>query len=771
MSRFRVLVPVVVLAGLICPAHALAQRSGPIPFSEEAVDKAIERGVNYIWSKYKKTGHTRWGNPWEESWYRPDGKHNEKHNIFGGYTALAVYTLLTCDESYQGERMKHAINWLVKNPTKGTYPLALRTQVWAKLPANLGRALLAKESMKLVRSISQPAKGEPLVANKFRRWGTYGYVSSGRPGIGGDHSNTQFGVLGVWAAARKNIEIPQGYWELVFKHWVASQNGDGGWGYASTPGRNNDTGAMRTKATMVPAGLASLFIAIDNIFAAEYVRCGKKFEVPAIEKGLAWLEKNFKIPPGRVDHYNLYGIERVGLASGYKYFGKKDWYKLAATKLINSQSGHGGFGYGLADTCFALLFLARGRSPVMFNRLKYDGDWNNRPRALANLTRWASEDFERESNWQIIDLKAPVGEWHDSQMLLITGAKKPKFTDADVAKLRKFVQQGGTILSVAECLPRGKYFDTGMREVYGKMFPQYELTLLKGEHPVYTVRFQLKRPTKIWTVSNGVRVLAFHTTTDLLLAWQTNKHITAAEKFRLAGNISFYANERSRGRPRGASLWPAARPFPPLRAVRVARVKYAGNWDPEPLAWRRFALLMGQKHKTNVTISPVTCAELDPKKWPVAAVTGTGRLGLDRVETNALKAYVEGGGTLIIDAAGGSKSFTDSARALLAELWGADALRPVTGGEGVYNLPGMVIKSVKYRKAIVGAGETSRIKCIDVGKRIGVFFSREDLTVGLLGSPVYGCVGYTPKTALALMRNMVLYGSGAGKRAKAPAGG
>jgi len=44
--------------------------------------------------------------------------------------------------------------------------------------------------------------------------------------------------------------------------------------------------------------------------------------------------------------------------------------------------------------------------------------------------------------------------------------------------------------------------------------------------------------------------------------------------------------------------------------------------------------------------------------------------------------------------------------------------------------------------------------------RIAVVFSRDDLTVGLLGYPCWGLRGYSPESSFEIMRNLLLYASG-----------
>jgi hypothetical protein len=294
------------------------------------------------------------------------------------------------------------------------------------------------------------------------------------------------------------------------------------------------------------------------------------------------------------------------------------------------------------------------------------------------------------------------------------------------------------------------------------MFPQYELKQIPPDHLLYSGDYKVKRSFRMWGIFNGIRLLALHTIDDLPLPWQTNSYATETDTFNLAANIVLFVNDRTYGRARGTSPWPAETPFTPLRIAKVARVKYNGNFDPEPLAWERFRLLMGQNWQTRLTVSPpLTLAELKPDDWRVAALTGTGELNLSEDEKQALKQYVLSGGTLILDAAGGSEKFADSAGKLLAELFGAEALGRLPESSPVYRLSGFEIESVQYRRAaraLVGTLKTPRLLAVTVDGRPAVFFSKDDLTAGLAGYPCYTCVGYAPDSAAELMRNLVLYG-------------
>jgi hypothetical protein len=153
----------------------------------------------------------------------------------------------------------------------------------------------------------------------------------------------------------------------------------------------------------------------------------------------------------------------------------------------------------------------------------------------------------------------------------------------------------------------------------------------------------------------------------------------------------------------------------------------------------------------------------------VIHITGTGHFKLDDTAWIQLKAYVENGGTLIIDAAGGSAIFADDARTQLLSIFpdaSAQLDQPLRLSNPLYSQIGQPLESVSYRPfarhALVENLKLPRIKGIKFGDRIGVFFSAEDLSGGLVGEPVDGILGYEPDSATTLMEKMLLYAQGGG---------
>ena len=750
----------VMLAAACGPVAAQQAPVDVSGFSDEAVEKAIKKATDFLWRAQQGDGS--WRTP-------PDNKKNFVHEHPMGCSALPAYALLESGVKVTDARMAKALLHLAKTPSVKTYSLGVRANVWLSA---------GRQEKKYLELLNRDVAA--IVSSSTN--GAYSYDCNGDGNSGAtrkDNSASQYALLGAWAGARADLEIPPQYWNIVMQHWVGCQNRDGGWGYL--PGR---APYDSTTPTMTAAGVASVFVCYDNLIARDpaAIRCRPSKTAQgarkAVAAGLAWFNANFVNSfKGEIRglYYYLYGVERVGLASGQKYFGKADWYKIGASALIKRQNADGswvgGWGGPEVSTSFALLFLVRGRNAVLFNKLQFDGDWNNRPRDLACVTRWISRNFEATVNWQTINTSVPVAEWHDAPILYISGSKAPKFTDDDLAAMRTFVHQGGTILSVAEC--RGGGFTERMYDAYGKMFPKYKPTPCPPKHELYSIHYRLRGTPRLVIVSNGVRPLAIHTTGDLSLSWQSRRYATRKYDFQAAANVFMYVTDKSTAlRRRGTTLWPPKPAEKPDKTLALARLKYEGNYDPEPLAYERFSRLMARQTKTGVKVlGPIPIADLAASGAKLAVLTGTEKFSLSADDIKAIKAFVTGGGTLFIDAAGGERlgtptGFVKAAQTVLAAAFPETKLRRLAVTSPLYQMPEMKIKTVRWRRStrvtMVGNNEPM-LRTVVIKDRPAVIFSRLDITAGLLGTPAAGIYGYhpgdvkDPGTAFRLMRNIIMY--------------
>jgi len=740
------------------------------PASPEAIQKAIDKGVAFLYSTQKN-------NCWEVAPARDGTDHKwqtYQGDTWGGSTDIAVYALLAAGEKPTDPRLAGAIEFLKNSEQIGVYNLSVRCVVWSMLPQTPEIKKLLKRDVSLLAAATQT---EGVGA------GFCGYLPNGK-GDNYDLSVSQFAVLGVWAAADAGVEIPDAYWQRTDAAWRKEQFPDGGWSYARRmPGRVD-----KQTATMTAAGVATLFITQDHLRLNNGSCKGNPVD-KNIELGIAAIERTFNfgmtqpgVPVFPRQYYCMFGYERVGVASGYKYFGKIDWFSQIASTLVVAQKPDGRWATGtwdVANTSFAIISLARGRAPVMINKLRYSNAtpdssdkatsekterWNQRPRDVANFVRWLEKQSEASLNWQILSLDVPVDELHDAPVIYISGDEAPAWSKEQLAKLRTYIEGGGLVLANADC--GGPKFTAAIQKAGKELFPDYPWRELPADHPIYNHqlfdRKKWKSKPSVMAISNGARELMMIVpAADLGKAWQTEATTSRPELYELTSNIMRYVGgvevtRRAKGvtRPTFATTKPSSK-------VSVARIQYSGNWNPEPGGWNRLACLMSQQlvGLETKTVAPTVAT---PIAGTIAHLTGTDAFKLTAEERTAIQKFVNDGGTLVVDAAGGSTEFATSAETELETMFPgfAKAATPLAADHAVYTSAGDTPIKIRYRsfaRATVGRSESPRIRGFNIGDRTAVLYSREDLSVGLVGTPVDGIVGYEPDAATNLMKSILVY--------------
>jgi len=725
--------------------------SGVRAATPEQVEKAIRAGVDHLYQVQS-------GDNWDNGW-------NQDNGNTGGRTALVTYALLAAGESPQNPKLKSAVDFLLKQKPPGIYTLGLRCNVWFLLPQT-------PEIKDAFRADAVSLQQAMKIKGKAR--GLYNYTKD--DGMRYDHSVSQYGVLGLWAAAQANIELNANTWKNADEAWRRTQQKDGGWTY-------DDGEKSKSIPSMTAAGVASLFITQEYTNGMAGIGCTGNIKDEHIERGLKWMSDHFKEVG---NYYTWYGVERIGVASGLKYFGTVNWYHQGADLMVRNQNKQGAWG-DVPDTAFAILFLVRGRAPVMMSKLEYVVDtagdkprpptWNQRPRDVANIARWTGRQIERDLNWQIVNLNVGVEELHDAPILYLSGKDSLQFTSEQEMKLKQFVEGGGLILGNADC--GSKPFAESFRKLGTKIFG-WEFRELPEDHPIYTSE-QYKRAgwkikPSLLGLSNGAReLMLLFPTADPAKGWQTQAFLGPDREplSQLTTNIFLYAVDKQNLRYKGDTyLVNVNEKAKPAKTIKVARLQYSGNWDPEPGGWRRLNALMQNEQQTAIETLPVKLGEKKLAGQKIAHLTGTGRFTLNTAQREEIRKFVEAGGTLIVDAAGGNGEFATAAETELVAIFPAskNTLRLIPISHALFSTANK-IEEVEYRpfaRKLLGNIHLPRLRGMEQSGRLAVIFSGEDLSVGLVGQPVDGIVGYVPQRdqvaekktrmgASELMENILLY--------------
>jgi len=477
----------------------------------------------------------------------------------------------------------------------------------------------------------------------------------------------------------------------------------------------------------------------------------------------------------------------------------------------------------ISETALSILFLVHGRAPVLISKLNYspapvgmtrDMSWNQRPRDVANLVRYTANAAEQPYNWEVVNLTAPTNDLVEVPVMYLSGMKPVTLLERERQKLKHYIEGGGLILASSEAAPRdgitgSDAFSKSIVELGQSMFG-YKFRELPMDHPIFSDQQfrpkQWKEKPVVWGLSNGVRELM------LLLplgdhgrSWNYNGVKSDPMKFEVGADILQYAVSGEPPPPKGKShlirpkyllevattqptTAPATAPArlnpPPAtgpsaatqpaevqylkipdgaRRLVVGRLKVGDNWDPEPGGWRRITNLLANDFNLFCEVRPVTATPADLSRVKLLHWTGTTAVKLTDAERAAIAAFIAAGGTLVVDAAGGSSAFADAAAAEIKPMFNTqgDVIGQVLAPDDpLYRLREARIEAFKYRRYVslraTGKLNAPRLQGIDRAGRTIVFFSREDITGGCVGQNTDGISGYAPETATAIMRNIAL---------------
>lgn len=684
-----------------------------------------------------------------------------------GPSTLAAVALATAGVEISQPQMALLISALEDQdgPGMGTYVHSLRAALWSSLLERpIGMAPKAR-FRKLLQRDANWLTTAPLPD------GSYGY--NAEPAMRGDHSNTQFADLGLWAAGLARIDISSNHWRRIARHWLTTQNRDGGWSYM--PGA---AGAGSTPS-MTVAGCNSLYIALDRYYGRSdkpyvlFEGCPPNMEArkgideitDAIERGDAFLRKN---PPDIEQSfgYELFGLERLGLASGQVYVGGRDWFRSHAAGVCRRKWS----GQVVADS-FALIFLVHGQSPVLFQKLQHGrsaDDWNYYNRDLASLTRYLSRTFERLARWQRIPEDASVAAMSAAPLLYISSPRALELRPETLQRIRQYVDQGGTVFLHAD--RANQKFTRSARTSFEQLFKDRGLRFvtLPATHPVYSCYFggsagPWKRRPPLEAIADESRILAYLCPVDIAGAWQDEKK-AFEDLFRIMANIRVYSAAPYAELPAVAE--PADAPVfstTPRGSLALLRSESPPFSAAHPLAWTSYA----QDAPARIGLKLSLAATATPEDWArctadIVHVSLSSPVQLNAQASAGLREYLEHGGLLLVDAPDGRPeaiaAVRDFANQLdLGEKGLLSADHPIIAGTMPGGRPLLGLETTDSGVGLVRGKSPPPIITRTWKGRIVQLACPFDLVGGLDHGFVWNRLGFRPESTRRLTDNLLLW--------------
>ncbi len=759
----------------------------------EQVREAIDRAVAYLKRQQKPNG----------SFHPPyEGQR-------GGVTALCTLALLNAGVEPDEEHVRRALDYLEKIRPEKTYVVSLQTMVFAKADPQRYRSLIARNVAWLESTQIKQGNG---------RLGAWSYPGPGL-GRGGDPSNSQFALLALHEAERIGVRVDAQTWRLAEQYWKGIQKPDGSWPYFTEQ-------AGPGIGSMTCAGISSLVITSDKAYEGnagvdgDQIRCCRPSESDdsRIQRGLDWLGRNFAVGtnPGRGDwhlFYYLYGLERVGRLTARRFIGGHDWYREGAEALLRMKGGaitDHWVGVSpdeknpLVATSFGLLFLSKGRRPILLSKLKHgaEEDWNAHQSDVNNLTRYVESRWEQDLTWQVVDLEAATPEdLLESGVLYLCGRENPMPGSAaaqeEIArKLRDFLNNGGFLF--AEAYAGGTDFDQGFRTLINeRVFPEaeYRLVPLPLEHPVWRTEeaVDTAQVRLLWGVEFGCRTSVIYAPPDtsadprpsLSCLWELSRmgrgqqHSQPVQQ-QIDAGLSIGINVLAYAINRELKLKNPARPEPladdsrdqfPRGRLYVANLRHMGGCDAAPRALVN--LLQTAARQLNMRVGAekreVALTDAGLFDYHMLFMQGRNSFHLTDVERERLRTFVERGGTLFANSICASRYFTQSFRREMEATFPDRPLKPIPKDDPLYTstYQGYDLPTVTRRDPGTASGSRTlepvlrklppELEAIRVGERYGVIFCPYDLSCALERQDSPECQGYLREDAARIGLNVLLY--------------
>lgn len=760
--------------GLVSLPTLNAQNNPETELSAEKVARAIEKGVDFLVRKQKPNGE----------WVR-NGAHP------GGITALCTLALLNAGLEPDHLVVKRSLKRLdgIDIERSSVYSVSLMTMVYC---------LADDENLPRIRAcVDYLVKSQNSGASAAGWAGGWSYTDKGRRP---DTSNSQFALLALHEASLLGVTVDQQVWQKAGWYWEQLKNRDGGFGY--TDANRVSTGSMTC------AGISSLIIIDENlpkkapVSNGNIVCCAEEERLEDVEAASAWLTEHFSVRQNpavgstsfsRSVFYYLYGLERAARLSGQRFFGAHDWYREGAEFLIRSQrsdlwkgtSSHGESQAEIA-TSLALLFLSKGRRPIVIGKYKHsdDNDWDHHRTGVHYLTRALEADWETKLNWQTIEGKfATADDLLETPVLFLSGRDGLKLNPTQKAALRKYVDFGGFIFAEA-CQGEGcgdnVAFEQDFLSLMEELFPNNQMQLLEPSHPVYSMQYPLPvnpdRP--LYGLQSSCRTSVVYCPANLSGLWRVNRPAfqdALPEKARqqvdyatqLGVNIISYATGRQLkeklNRPKAITLSEDAQG---QRVVLIPKLAHSGGDDDAPNAWlnimRRARFDLKQRFRVKREL-------VEPRKevlakHPMIFMHGRSDFQWSSEERQAVKSWLENGGFLFADSICSADEFVRSFRSEMRTLFPDQRLTVIPASDriwssrnGGYRLDEVTMNEPASDGSVSQRATAPKIEGIKIGDRWAVVFSPHDLSCAMENASAHLCVGYEKDDAAKLGVNIILY--------------
>ncbi len=366
-------------------------------------------------------------------------------------------------------------------------------------------------------------------------------------------------------------------------------------------------------------------------------------------------------------------------------------------------------------------------------------------------------------------------------LLYLTGwTPMPHLDDELIARLRRYLYDGGTLVLHAQC-GRPEFINTARPQI-ARILPDRELAPIDTDSPLFNAYYSItsmrvrrddkpfeSMPPYLEAVYLGCRPAIIFSPVDLNCGWDVvNNPIEGGVLYHQDDALALGINivTVTLANFQYARAWGTQKVFHEQdRDTRdelvIAQVMHDGDWDPTPHALPNLMKHIQANTTLNVQFkrAVVSLSDVDVFRHPVLYMTGLRDFELSDAEVTQLRSYLASGGVLIADSAAGRKAFDAAFRREIARVWPGGELAPLPPDSPVYDMP-YTIRQVEYTPLANARNpelNAPALEGITIDGQTAVIYSPFSVANGWEQIDYPYNLGYAPGDALRLGVNLLAY--------------
>lgn len=370
-------------------------------------------------------------------------------------------------------------------------------------------------------------------------------------------------------------------------------------------------------------------------------------------------------------------------------------------------------------------------------------------------------------------------------ILYFTGWRPlPRFDDGMIARLRRYLADGGTWVVHSNC---GRpEFNASFRREIRRIFPDRQLAPIGADHPIFSsfhkvAQMRVRKDRDPWkamatnqgileTINIGTRAAVIFSPIDLSCGWDANANpidggvlFDQQDALRLGANIVTYClAEYQYGRFFSREKVYHQDELATGDQLVLGQVVHNGDWDAAPHGLPNLLKMIDGTTTLKVQFkrTPVDLEKSDILVFPILFMSGQRSFELSDPSRKRLRAYLDHGGTLIVDCVVGAAEFDAAFRREIKAAYADRELKPLPADHPLYTFVNDCtrVKLAPLAAQLAGTEATApQLEGVEIDGRLAVIYSKLSLSAGWEQLPrAYNC-GYADADALRLGVNLFLY--------------